>query len=514
MSPSSFAELLAPRRERGAAYAVPRPEAAAGSEPPLAEAPVARETPLRRETPLERETPLGREALFRLSDSAAALIALALVWYSGPGSGPAGVHGADAVVFGAVLWLWPSLRTLAASGARPAAPRWIDEVRLTATATALGALPILGYGAAVRGTSGVAVAVLFWAGATAGGLALRSALGWAVEGAAEELPRQVLIVGSGPRAAHLLAELRESAPGTVPVGIVDSVDYGLAHQSGLPLLGDPESIEQILMWRVVDEVLIALPIASCYSTIQKVITACERSGIPSRFVADMFHCSVATARYEQNGTAPVISMKVFADDYRLVVKRVIDIAVALPATLLLAPVLALTALAVKLTSRGPIFFAQERYGLNKRRFRIYKFRTMVEGAEEWQAELELRNEASGPVFKIRRDPRMTPIGAFLRRTSLDELPQLWNVLRGDMSLVGPRPLPVRDVSRFDQPWLMRRFSVRPGITCLWQVGGRNELSFDDWVALDLQYIDRWSLILDWKILARTLPAVVRGRGAM
>jgi lipopolysaccharide/colanic/teichoic acid biosynthesis glycosyltransferase len=144
---------------------------------------------------------------------------------------------------------------------------------------------------------------------------------------------------------------------------------------------------------------------------------------------------------------------------------------------------------------------------------MYKFRTMVQDAEAQQVQLEGMNDARGPVFKIRRDPRITRVGAFLRRTSLDELPQLWNVLRGDMSLVGPRPLPVRDVQRFGETWLMRRFSVLPGITGLWQVSGRSNLSFDEWIHLDLAYIDHWSPWLDLSILARTIPAVISGRGA-
>jgi len=179
----------------------------------------------------------------------------------------------------------------------------------------------------------------------------------------------------------------------------------------------------------------------------------------------------------------------------------------------LSPILALIALAIRLDGHGPVIFAQERFGFNKRRFRMFKFRTMITDAEALQATLEDRNEAAGPVFKIKDDPRVTRIGKFLRKTSLDELPQLWNVLRGDMSLVGPRPLPLRDVHRFSESWLMRRFSVRPGVTGLWQVSGRSDLTFTRWVALDLQYIDRWSLGLDLKILAMTVPAVLKGRGA-
>jgi exopolysaccharide biosynthesis polyprenyl glycosylphosphotransferase len=201
------------------------------------------------------------------------------------------------------------------------------------------------------------------------------------------------------------------------------------------------------------------------------------------------------------------------EGWPLVVKRTLDIAISFALLVLLSPVFVAVALAIKCTSPGPVFFLQERIGLNKRRFKICKFRTMVPDAERLMSALESRNEASGPVFKIRNDPRITQIGRFLRRTSIDELPQLINVLKGDMSLVGPRPLPVRDYEGFNEDWQRRRFSVKPGITCLWQVNGRNGISFDQWMLLDLQYMDEWSLWLDLKILARTVPAVMRGSGA-
>jgi len=181
--------------------------------------------------------------------------------------------------------------------------------------------------------------------------------------------------------------------------------------------------------------------------------------------------------------------------------------------ILLAPLFAIVALVIKLTSPGPVFFSQERMGVNKRRFRIHKFRTMVPNAERMQTELEEHNEVSGPVFKIKNDPRLTPIGRNLRRASIDELPQLLNVLMGHMSLVGPRPLPVRDYEGFREDWQRRRFSVRPGITCLWQVKGRSTIGFDEWMRLDLQYMDEWSIWLDLKILARTIPVVMKGTGA-
>jgi lipopolysaccharide/colanic/teichoic acid biosynthesis glycosyltransferase len=201
------------------------------------------------------------------------------------------------------------------------------------------------------------------------------------------------------------------------------------------------------------------------------------------------------------------------DDFHLVLKRVIDLVGAAFGLMVLAPLLLVIAALIKLNGPGPVLFTQRRYGFNKRLFSMIKFRTMVPDAEARQADLEEMNEAQGPVFKIARDPRVTPLGRFLRASSLDELPQLWNVLKGEMSLVGPRPLPVRDVGHFSEGWLMRRFSMPPGLTCLWQISGRSEIGFERWVQLDLEYIDHWSLRLDGLILLKTIPAVLRGTGA-
>jgi exopolysaccharide biosynthesis polyprenyl glycosylphosphotransferase len=325
----------------------------------------------------------------------------------------------------------------------------------------------------------------------------------------------LIIVGSGPRASAIYERLQEpNQPFTRVLGFVDSLNGQLVSAAiRQQMLGGLEDLEAILMERPVDEVVIALPAKSCYDQIQTAIQTCERAGVEAKYLSDVFQLSLARPRFEPDENAPVVSLKVVQDDYRLVVKRCIDIVGAIVGLVLFgAPMIAIAA-AIRLTSAGPAFFGQERYGLNKRRFRMYKFRTMVANAEELQADLESRNEAEGPVFKIRKDPRVTRIGAFLRKTSLDEFPQFLNVLRGEMSLVGPRPLPKRDVARFDDASLMRRFSVKPGLTCLWQVNGRSDTQFSHWIEQDLRYIDTWSLALDVRILARTIPAVLRGSGA-
>lgn len=324
--------------------------------------------------------------------------------------------------------------------------------------------------------------------------------------------RQVLLVGSGPLAARLYHQLKSDPSRNITVvGFVDSEPHPALAGNGSEHLGGVQNLEDILMHRVVDDVFIGLPIKSRYDEIRQSIEACVRVGVPASYSADLFGGGSTDSGPDH---APVLSLTETPSVDGLAVKRAIDFAGALALLIMLAPVMVGIAVAIELTSPGPALFAQERFGYMKRRFRMYKFRTMVADAERIQGDLEERNEAAGPVFKIRADPRITPLGRWLRRTSLDELPQLWNVLVGEMSLVGPRPLPTRDVDRFSEPWLMRRFSMRPGLTCLWQIGGRSELSFSRWITLDLEYIDRWSLWLDTLILLKTIPAVFRGTGAV
>jgi exopolysaccharide biosynthesis polyprenyl glycosylphosphotransferase len=392
--------------------------------------------------------------------------------------------------------------------------RRLRTVRLLASG-ALGvaatlAIPLFSSGAWVSVTGLLA----FWPAVVGATLLEREALGWLGQVSRTLYPREVIIVGSGARAERLRADIEcDPRCGYRVLGFVDTSDGDAPEVRG-QLLGRLDQLEQILMRQAADEVLIALPTRSRYKTIEEVIAVCERVGVESKYFADHFGNSIARARYEPAGEIPFVALKVVADDGRLIVKRMLDILGAVAGLILLAPVFAAIALAIKLMTPGPVFFAQERYGLNRRRFRMYKFRTMVHNAEELQAQLEHMNEVGGPVFKIRQDPRITPLGRFLRRTSLDELPQLYNVVRGEMSIVGPRPMALRDVHRFNEAWLMRRFSVKPGLTCLWQISGRNNLGFDEWIRLDLQYIDNWSLALELWIVLRTIPAVFRGTGAM
>jgi len=261
-------------------------------------------------------------------------------------------------------------------------------------------------------------------------------------------------------------------------------------------------------------VVITLPMKSLYDEASTIARLCEGQGILVRYLSNPFNLNFARSRADHFEGDTIITLTTGRmRGVSLIFKRALDVVASFAGILLLTPLFLIVGLWIKFTSPGPVFFFQERVGLSKRRFRLYKFRTMVADAEEKMAEIEHLNEVSGPVFKIKNDPRITPIGRILRKTSIDELPQLFNVLKGDMSLVGPRPLPVRDYKGFDEDWHRRRFSVRPGITCLWQVNGRSNTSFDDWMKLDMEYIDNFSLGLDFKILAKTIPAVIRGSGA-
>jgi exopolysaccharide biosynthesis polyprenyl glycosylphosphotransferase len=275
-----------------------------------------------------------------------------------------------------------------------------------------------------------------------------------------------------------------------------------------------DQLNSVIAHHAVDEVLVALPIDKYRPLVETIVRHCEEQGIIVRVRTEMFNLQVARSYVDNLQGVPVLTIESGpSDSWQLIMKRVIDIVGSGALLLALAPLFAIVGLLIKFDSPGPILFAQERIGYNKRRFKVLKFRTMVVEAEKQQHVLEHLNEVEGPVFKIKKDPRITHVGVFLRRFSIDELPQLLNVFKGEMSLVGPRPLPLRDVERIDLQWHKRRFSIKPGITCLWQVNGRSNIGFTEWVRMDLDYIDKWSLGLDLKILLKTIPAVFRGPGA-
>lgn len=330
---------------------------------------------------------------------------------------------------------------------------------------------------------------------------------------------QLVIVGTNPRAVEF-ADTIESKPelGYHLVGFADDEDWPGIEQfrkCGRAIVTDLRDFRNFLRVQIIDEVIIALPIKSFYSQAAQIVQVCQEQGVMVRVLASLFDFQVRGWSGVELDDVPVATFgrSVFRG-WPLVCKRLLDIFVSSLLLVLLAPIFFIIALLIKIDSAGPAFFVQDRVGLSKRRFRMYKFRTMVEDAEKKQAHVEHLNEVVGPVFKIKNDPRVTRAGRFLRKTSIDELPQLLNVLKGEMSLVGPRPLALRDYHGLDEDWLRRRFSVRPGITCLWQINGRSSLPFQEWMELDLLYIDHWSFWLDLKLLAKTIPAVLKGVGAV
>jgi exopolysaccharide biosynthesis polyprenyl glycosylphosphotransferase len=252
-----------------------------------------------------------------------------------------------------------------------------------------------------------------------------------------------------------------------------------------------------------------------FERVEHIIQLCETEGVEAWLIADFFTTQIAHASFDEIFGRPLMVFRSAPEtSWQMVFKQLLDFSGAIVLLLVFAVPMLIIAAIIKLTSNGPVFFRQQRSGLNGAPFTIYKFRTMKSNAEQFKHELAAMNEMSGPVFKVTNDPRVTAVGKWLRKSSLDELPQLFNVLRGEMSLVGPRPLPVDEVRRFNDLAHRRRLSVKPGLTCLWQISGRNKISdFKDWVRLDLEYIDNWSIWLDLTILVRTIPAVLFGTGA-
>jgi exopolysaccharide biosynthesis polyprenyl glycosylphosphotransferase len=387
-----------------------------------------------------------------------------------------------------------------------------QEAARVLLASALGGAVALVFAAiSVTGAFQV-ITVLSWMVGTAAAMLLARRFLHGLTDVDADTRRNVLIMGTGPRALLLGHELTEGSGNRI-VGYLDAKSASASSELGDLYLGDLQDLERVVLQHAVDEVYVALPMRSHYAEIETALRVCERTGVRAKWLADIFDSARGRRRYEVSERFSVISITGEAEHHHLLLKRLVDVIGAAVGLVVLFPILTCAALAIKLSSRGPLLFAQDRLGLYRRRFRMYKLRTMVQNAERLQDTLEHLNEASGPVFKIKHDPRVTAVGRLLRRTSIDEIPQLVNVLRGEMSLVGPRPLPLRDVGRFTEAALVRRFSVRPGLTGLWQINGRSELSFERWMELDMQYIDQWSLGLDLKIMAKTIPAVLRATGA-
>jgi exopolysaccharide biosynthesis polyprenyl glycosylphosphotransferase len=324
--------------------------------------------------------------------------------------------------------------------------------------------------------------------------------------------RNIVIIGTTAKAREMGDLIsRYSDWGFKILGYVDVNGEGNIEPDG-DVLGTDADLPKIIEDNIVDEIIFVGDRLNL-GRLDGILQICKEQGIRTRVAADFFPAKVTNLTMEFLENVPFITFSSAPEHApSLLAKRILDVLVSATMLAVLSPLILLFCLLVKITSKGPAIYRQVRCGLYGRKFVLYKIRSMCEGAEDVLWEIKHLNEMDGPVFKMRNDPRVTPLGRILRRSSIDEWPQFWNVLKGDMSLVGPRaPLPeeVREYTR----WQRRRLSVKPGITCLWQVSGRNEIDFHEWMKLDLHYIDNWSLLLDFKILLRTFPVVLLGKGA-
>jgi exopolysaccharide biosynthesis polyprenyl glycosylphosphotransferase len=331
--------------------------------------------------------------------------------------------------------------------------------------------------------------------------------------------RFLLVVGANERSSQIATKIEDKAElGFKIVGFVsETPEAAEAWRSeshpNWRILGPLEDLRMIFTRERVDEVIVCLPVDARFRDITAVIQHARELGIVVRLMPEFADgYLIKNLHIEEFEEEYVITLFREQMLLQLLIKRAIDAAISVAVLAILFPVLLLIALIIKLTSPGPVFFVQNRVGMNQRQFKLYKFRSMVADAEERKSSLLHLNERDGPAFKIDNDPRITPIGRFIRKTSIDELPQLFNVLSGEMSLVGPRPPLPEEVQKYE--WLFRkRLSVKPGITCIWQISGRNNVSFDRWMQMDHEYIENWSIWLDLQILVKTIPAVLFSRGA-
>ncbi len=325
----------------------------------------------------------------------------------------------------------------------------------------------------------------------------------------------VMVVGTGEPARRLGRELEDAAAYGVRLrGFMsdapgpDVSEIQLTHRYPVHPI---DELPQFLHGQVIDEIIFAVD-SGRLADLEDVMLACDEEGVRTRVAVDFFPHVNSQVYLDRLGSSPLLTFSATPhDEIRLLVKRVTDIVLAAAWLVLLFPVMLLVALIIRLTSPGPVIFRQERCGLNGRRFVFYKFRSMKENAEAMRASLQHLSTRQ-LALKIPNDPRLTSVGRWLRKFSIDELPQLWNVLKGDMSLVGPRPALPEEVEQY-QRWQRRRLRMRPGLTCLWAVKGRDQVDFETWMKLDMQYIDNWSLALDWKIILKTIPQLLSGKGA-
>jgi len=326
--------------------------------------------------------------------------------------------------------------------------------------------------------------------------------------------KKIIIVGTGGRAKNFIQTIEKNISwGLDIIGLVsgDQSKVGMNFY-GNKVLGSNEEIEKILHQNPVDEVIICVS-TKRFDQIRDILECCEREGVQVRLNSDFFGKIAKKVQVDNVYGLPIISFITSLDnEWKLYVKRLMDIGISGILLAILSPLFLIITILIKITSKGPVFYQWNVVGLNKKPFKSWKFRTMIPQADEIKPELEVQNIMKGPVFKLKDDPRVTKIGKILRKFSLDELPQLWSVFKGDMSLVGPRPAGPHELKIYES-WHRRKLSIKPGITCLWQVSGRNKIDdFDEWVKLDLKYIENWSLGLDLKILLKTIPAVLRGTG--
>jgi exopolysaccharide biosynthesis polyprenyl glycosylphosphotransferase len=397
----------------------------------------------------------------------------------------------------AILPVW--LACLVRGGTYALGGRWVSGKHLwgISKASALATLVVLGMLFSVHITDWLSRSLFF-----SFALASPVALYWGRLASVRFLHRaatwNILVVGKREEATTLMAE---NAPNKWDHIIVGTVAPDQLHD-----------LEPMLLQHSVDQVFVT---ASAWTpaVLRQVADTCEEVGVRLSMDANFVGLRTAKAQLEDlDGSTVLTFSSTPTDTDALVIKRAMDVVLSVLLLLFLSPLLAVVTLSIRIIDGGPVLYHQVRVGLYGRRFPMPKFRTMVVGADAQRSALAMANEMSGPVFKMRNDPRVTTVGRFLRRTSIDELPQLFSVLTGQMSLVGPRP-PIPEEVESYQRWQLRRLSMKPGLTCTWQVSGRNRVDFETWMQLDLQYIDNWSLFLDLKLLAKTIPAVIWGTGA-